>query len=147
MNRIARLLASFAALATLSGSALADPLQGTLYKDPNCDCCESHASYLRENGINVDVQPVSDLAKLSKDAGVPPSLLGCHVIMLDGYVFEGHITSEIIKKCLAEKPKDVIGLTMPGMPTGVPGMGGKKISDYLVYAVKKDGSTAIYAAE
>ena len=69
------------------------------------------------------------------------------MIKLDGYVFEGHITGEIIKQFLAEKPADVVGLSLPGMPSGVPGMEGKKTGSYAVYAIKKDGTTTIYATE
>ena len=66
---------------------------------------------------------------------------------LDGYVFEGHITSEIIKRFLAEKPKDLVGLSLPGMPSGVPGMEGEGTGSHKVYAINKDGTTATYATQ
>jgi hypothetical protein len=142
-----RTMIAVLALSSLSGPVLAETLHGTLYKDPHCDCCEAHADYLRKNGIAVDIEPVSNLAEMSTDAGVPAGFQGCHLIKLDGYVFEGHITSEIIKRFLTEKPSGIVGLTLPGMPTGVPGMDGPKRSTYPVYAVKKDGTTEIYAAQ
>jgi hypothetical protein len=113
----------------------------------SCQCCESHAKYLRENGIDVDVVPVPNYAEISEQAGVPSALQGCHMIKLDGYVFEGHITSEIIKRFLAEKPRDVVGLSLPGMPSGVPGMEGEGTGSHEVYAIKKDGTTATYATQ
>jgi hypothetical protein len=86
-------------------------------------------------------------ASLSSQAGVPSALQGFHMIKLDGYVFEGHITSEIIKRFLAEKPKDVVGLSLPGMPSGVPGMEGEGTGSHKVYAIKKDGTSATYATQ
>ena len=134
-------------LVSASGSVIAEDLHGTLYKNQSCQCCESHAKYLRENGIDVDVVPVPNYAEISEQAGVPPAFQGCHMIKVDGYVFEGHITSEIIKRFLAEKPKDVVGLSLPGMPSGVPGMEGEGKGSHEVYAIKKDGTTATYATQ
>ena len=144
MNRI--VLASLI-LISASGWAIAEDLHGTLYKNQSCQCCELHAKYLRENGIVVDVVPVPNYAEISEQAGVPSALQGCHMIKLDGYVFEGHITSEIIKRFLAEKPKDVVGLSLPGMPTGVPGMEGEGTGTHKVYAINKDGTSATYATQ
>jgi hypothetical protein len=144
MNRI--LLASLV-LISASGSAIAEDFHGTLYKNQSCQCCESHAKYLRENGIDLDVVAVPNFAQISSQAGVPTALTGCHMIKLDGYVFEGHITSEIIKRFLAEKPKDVVGLSLPGMPSGVPGMEGERTGSHEVYAINKDGTSATYATQ
>jgi hypothetical protein len=69
------------------------------------------------------------------------------LIKLNGYVFEGHIMSELIKRVLNEKPKDVVGLSIPGMPSGVPGMEGPKDRPIEVYAIKKDGTTMTYATQ
>ena len=67
---------------------------------------------------------MKNLDEMSTSAGVPLGFQGCHLIKLDGYVFEGHITSDIIKRFLSEHPKDLVGLSIPGMPGGVPGMEG-----------------------
>lgn len=76
----------------------------------------------RDDGFELEVKPAKNLAEMGIAAGVPHGFQGCHLIKLDGYVFEGHITSEIIKKFLTERPLDLVGLSLPGMPTGVPGM-------------------------
>ena len=141
MNRLWMFLVG-ATLASLPASAVAETLQGTLYKAQECDCCEAHAEYLRKNGFDLKIEPVKNLAEMSISAGVPRGFQGCHLIKLNGYVFEGHITSEIIKRVLSERPKDVIGLSIPGMPSGVPGMEGPKDGPIKVYAIKKDGTTA-----
>ena len=136
-----------AALVGLPTTAVAETLHGTLYKAQQCDCCEAHAEYLRKNGFDLKIEPVNNLAEMSISAGVPPGFQGCHLIKLNGYVFEGHITSEIIKRVLSERPKDLVGLSIPGMPSGVPGMEGPKDGPIKVYAIKKDAKTAPYAEQ
>ena len=146
MNRALRIVAVLA-LAFLSNSALAQTLKGTFYKQQQCECCEAHADYLRKSGFELEIMSVKDLAGMSVDAGVPAGFQGCHLIKLNGYVFEGHLTSEIIKRFLAERPQDTIGLSIPGMPSGVPGMEGPKDGPITVYAVKKDGSSSPYGTQ
>ena len=146
MNRLWMFLIG-ATLVSLPASAFAETLQGTLYKAQQCDCCEAHAEYLRKNGFDLKIEPVKNLAEMSISAGVPAGFQGCHLIKLNGYVFEGHITSEIMKRVLSERPKDLVGLSIPGMPSGVPGMEGPKDGPIKVYAIKKDGTTATYAEQ
>ena len=135
------------ALVTLCAPALGESLHGTLYKDQGCPCCEGHAKYLKRNGIDVDIKAVEDIAAISKGAGIPGDYQGCHTLMLEGYAIEGHVTVEIIQKLLSERPADVVGITLPGMPTGVPGMSGPYQGPYEVYAVKKDGTVTVFAAQ
>jgi hypothetical protein len=90
MNRMPRLAALLATL-VLPLPALADPIAATLYKNPQCSCCEGYAAYLRENGFTVDVKPSNDLAQISADAGVPTNMEGCHTMFVDGYVVDGHV--------------------------------------------------------
>jgi hypothetical protein len=146
MNR-RRLLQSTAMLAliTLGAPALAESLHGTLYKDQGCTCCEGHAKYLKRNGIDVDIKPVEDIAAISKGAGIPGDYQGCHTLMLEGYAIEGHVTVDIIHKLLKERPADVVGISLPGMPTGVPGMNGPYEGPYKIYAIKKDGTASVFA--
>jgi hypothetical protein len=140
---------SLALIALPAGFALAETLTGTLYKQQQCECCEAHAEYLRKNGFDLKIEAVNDLADMSLRAGVPPGFQGCHLVRLDGhdYVFEGHITSDIIKRFISESPGDLIGLAIPDMPSGVPGMEGPKDGPIKVYAIKKDGTTATYATQ
>jgi hypothetical protein len=146
MNRLLQ-PSALLALVSLSAPALAAPLHGVLYKDQNCRGCEGHAQYLEENGIDVDIKPVEDIAAISTDAGIPSEYQGCHTLMLDGYAIEGHVTIEIIQKLLKEHPADVVGISLPGMPTGVPGMGGPNVGPYDVFAIKKDGTATVFAKE
>jgi hypothetical protein len=116
----------------------AAPIPVTLYKNPQCTCCESYAQYLEKNGFKVDVKPTNDLAEISRNAGVPGDLEGCHTMFVGGYVVDGHVPVEIIRRLLAERPQ-IAGITLPGMPAGSPGMTGPKTEPWTIYAVTKDG--------
>jgi hypothetical protein len=146
MNRTAR-LAAIVMLLALPLPALADPIQATLYKNPQCGCCEGYADYLRANGFEVEVKPTNDLAEISRRAGVPEEFQGCHSTMVGGYVVDGHVPIDIVRRLLSERPA-IAGITLPGMPMGSPGMSGEKTAPFTVYAVTKDGQApTVYAAE
>ena len=135
---------------TLAGLTFAhadETLKATLYKNPQCGCCEGYADYLRKNGFEVDVRPTNDLAAISSKAGVPADFQGCHTMFIDGYVVDGHVPVNTIRKLLTERP-DIAGLTLPGMPMGSPGMVGQKTEPFTVYAISKNGkSTSVYTSE
>lgn len=137
-----------AALLTLPASplrAVAAPTKAILYKNPQCNCCEGYAAYLRQNGFEVDVKPTNDLAEISQKAGVPEKYQGCHTTLVDGYVVDGHVPLEIVRKLLTERPA-IAGITLPGMPTGSPGMTGEKTQPFVIYAVTMDGKEpTVYA--
>jgi hypothetical protein len=140
-------IASVLALLAFSAPAIAAPIHATLYKDPQCDCCEGYAAYLRQNGFDVDIKPTNDLAEISSKAGVPPELEGCHTMFVEGYVVDGHVPVNVVRRLLAEKPA-IAGITLPGMPAGSPGMGGKKTGTFTIYAVTKNGKApTVYATE
>ena len=138
MNR--RTLRLYGALALLASPlrAIAAPVQAILYKNPRCTCCEGYAVYLRQNGFEVDVKPTNDLAEISQKAGVPEKYQGCHTMFVDGYVIDGHVPVEMVRKLLSERPA-IAGITLPGMPAGSPGMTGQKTQTFVIYAVTKDG--------
>jgi hypothetical protein len=121
--------------------------KATLYKSPQCDCCDDYAEYLRGNGLQVTVIPTPDLATVSRNAGVPERLEACHTMLIEGYVVEGHVPVSIVRRLLAERPA-VKGITMPGMPSGSPGMTGAKEAPFVVLTIPKDGGRpTIYARE
>jgi hypothetical protein len=97
--------------------AVAGKLQATLYKDPQCGCCEGYVAYLRNNGFEVDVIPSTERAQMSLKAGVPEQFQGCHTMFVNGYVVDGHVPIGTVRKLLAEKP-DISGIALPGMPLG-----------------------------
>ena len=126
------------ALFTAQMTRAASPIQATLYKNPQCSCCEGYGQYLEKNGFKVEVKPTNDLAEISRNAGIPEHLEGCHTMFVDGYVVDGHVPVEVIRKLLTEKPA-IAGITLPGMPSGSPGMTGPKTEIWTIYAVTKDG--------
>ncbi|MBN9564286.1 MAG: CopG family transcriptional regulator [Alphaproteobacteria bacterium] len=117
----------------------AAPIPVTLYKNPSCTCCEGYAQYLDQNGFKVDVKPTNDLAEISRKAGIPEDLQGCHTSFIGDYVVDGHVPVRTIRKLLDEKPA-IAGITLPGMPAGTPGMPGEKAGPLTIYAVSRDGT-------
>jgi hypothetical protein len=116
----------------------------TLYKNPQCDCCEGYADYLRHNGFEVKVIPTNDLTIMGEKYGIPDSLQPCHLSLMAGYVVGGHIPMEVINRLLSEKPQ-ITGITLPGMPQGTPGMPGKKPDRLSVYEIVKGSPPKVYA--
>ena len=105
----------------VSAPAVAAPIPVVLYKNPQCTCCEAYAKYLDQNGFAAKVIPTDQLDLVTRMAGVPTSLEGCHTMKLGSYVIEGHVPAPMIKQLLAEH-LPITGLAIPGMPSGVPGM-------------------------
>ena len=101
--------------------ALAGPLI-TVYKTPSCGCCVKWVEYLQNEGFEVKAVNRDDLTSIKQRAGVAPAMSACHTALVDGYVVEGHVPAEAIRKLLRERP-DTRGLAVPGMPANSPGMG------------------------
>jgi len=114
-----------------------------VWKDPNCGCCVDWVSHMEQNGFTVTVHDTGNAAKRA-ELGMPENLGSCHTALIEGYVIEGHIPAEDIRKLLDEKP-DAIGLAVPGMPLGSPGMDGPvyegRKDPYNVLLVSKDAES------
>lgn len=117
-----------------------------LYKNPQCDCCESYAKYLRVHGYQVRVQATHDLPLIKRKHAVPTAFEGCHTTLVGGYVVEGHVPVKSMNKLLARRPS-IAGISLPGMPTGSPGMMGPKREPFKVIAFSKAGRSAVYSVE
>lgn len=117
-------------------------MQFKVYKSEGCGCCSGYIKYLQkiEGFDNVEIVDVADVAPTKEQVGVPASLRSCHTVVVGDYFIEGHVPGEAIDKLMSEKP-DIKGIAIAGMPSGSPGMPGSKQGDFVVYAVKKDGST------
>ena len=125
------------ALAILAGTFqslahAADPVKVTLYRNPNCGCCNVWADYMRSKGFEVVLVNDFDSAALKTKFGVPQRLEGCHTAAVGRYVFEGLLPAEMIRRVLEEK-RPIKGIALPGMPTGAPGMPGRKAGPLDVY--------------
>ncbi|WP_296194661.1 MULTISPECIES: DUF411 domain-containing protein [unclassified Psychrobacter] len=133
-----------------SASSNSDALRNvsaTVYKDANCGCCKEWIGHAEHHGMTATGQDVADLAVFKERYGVPSNMRSCHTaVTTDGYVFEGHVPAKYIAQFLANPPSEAIGLAVPGMPMGSPGMEYQnKFSPYQVMQINKDGSTAVYA--
>jgi hypothetical protein len=93
-----------------------------VWKDPNCGCCQDWVEHMQDNGFAVTVHDTGNSAVRSR-LGLPARLGSCHTALVGGYVLEGHVPAADVRKLLAEKPK-ALGLAVPGMPVGSPGMDG-----------------------
>ncbi|MCK7596820.1 DUF411 domain-containing protein [Microbulbifer sp. CAU 1566] len=117
-----------------------------VYKSPFCLCCKDWITHLQQNAINVGSENGLDTASVKQKWGVPPSMQGCHTgVWRNQYVFEGHVPARLIRKFLSDPPKDSIGLAVPGMPQGSPGMyRGGDFEPYVVYLIMTGGEYRFY---
>lgn len=102
-------------------------------KSPTCGCCTAWVALARKEGYDVETTDTADITSVKMDAGVPDDLWACHTAMIDGYVVEGHVPFAALSKLLEERP-DIIGIAVPGMPGGSPGMGNDPSARYDVIA-------------
>ncbi len=116
-------------------------------KDPNCGCCTGWIEILENEGFTVTVEPSAgtELMRYKVGNGIPEEMTSCHTARIDGYMIEGHVPVADIRRLLNERP-DAVGLAVPGMPYGSPGMGPEDEREaYDVYVIRRDGTTDIYS--
>jgi hypothetical protein len=140
-------LAMAAALAATRPLA-AEPLPRIhVAKDPGCGCCNDWIGHVRDAGFPVSFEEMAPgpLADLKASLGLQPGQVSCHTAQVDSYVIEGHVPAADVKRLLAERP-DAIGLAVPGMPWGSPGMGPESEREpYDVLLIARDGSASVFA--
>lgn len=117
----------------------------TVYKDPNCGCCTKWVDHMKANGFTATVTHSSDMDAIKAKHHVAAALSSCHTTLVGDYVIEGHVPASDVKRLLAEKPKGVVGLTIPGMPASAPGMDLTPFQPYDVLTFDLKGKTAIWA--
>ncbi len=117
----------------------------TVYKSPTCGCCSKWVEHLEQAGYRVDAVDRVDMMAVKDSLGVPSNLASCHTAVVDGYVVEGHVPAEQIARLLDERP-EAVGIAVPGMPAGSPGMEmGDRRDPYDVIAFDEAGDGAVYA--
>jgi hypothetical protein len=121
------------------------PPSVTVYKTPTCGCCSKWIEHMRGQGFAVKSMDVHDITSIKTSYGVPPESASCHTALVSGYVLEGHVPADSVKRLLREKPK-VAGLAVPGMPIGSPGMEmpNGQVERYDVVSFVKGGKTAVF---
>lgn len=135
---------------TIADTTQQPPTQKLLldvYKSPTCGCCNKWISHLHDNEIESTPHHPSDITAIKSQFGIQTNYQSCHTaVSQGGYVFEGHIPAKFIKKFLADTPPDSIGLSVPRMPLGSPGMEvGDQFREYSVLLLHKNGSSSVYA--
>ena len=118
-----------------------------VYKDPSCGCCSKWIDHLRSHGFTAKVIDTDKIDEIKTSRGVPQKARSCHTAIVGGYVVEGHVPAADIQRLLKERPA-VVGIAVPGMPIGSPGMEvpGTKAQAFDVIAFSKDGSTRVFAS-
>ena len=117
----------------------------TVYKSKYCGCCGEWVKHMENNGFKVNVIETEALNEVKIKYNVPAPLASCHTAIIGNFIVEGHTPASSIKRFLKEAPKDSIGLAVPGMPLGSPGMEqGNMKQPYDVLAFDKQGHTVVF---
>lgn len=145
-----RLFAAALALSIGVGFGVSSLAQGarpavTVYKTPTCGCCSKWIEHMKAEGFDVKSTDQADVTPIKTQYGVPVDAQSCHTALVGGYVLEGHVPASAVKKLLKDKPK-VVGLAVPGMPVGSPGMEvpSGQVEPYNVVAFDKAGKQTVY---
>src|ERR1035437_669623 len=140
-----RLLSVVIATVLSSASVWAQTLPTVdIYKSPTCGCCGKWIEHMKKNGFKVEIHEVSDIPAARKSLGMPDKLGSCHTSKIGNYVVEGHVPAADIQRLLKEKPK-ALGLAVPSMPPGAPGMDVPNATPYETLLVQADGTTRVFA--
>ncbi|MBD9527575.1 DUF411 domain-containing protein [Paracoccus sp. PAR01] len=144
--------ATMAAGVVLIAASLPAVAQGTgpqmhVLKDPNCGCCSAWIEIVEAAGFRVttELSAGAALMRFKTEGGIPEEMVSCHTARVGGYLLEGHVPVADIRRLLDERP-DAIGLAVPGMPMGSPGMGPESEREaYDVFVIQRDGSTTVFS--
>jgi len=130
--------------ALMAGHAAAGMPTVEVYKHPDCGCCGLWVEHLKQNGFAVKLSDVSDVGAMRRRLGMPEKFAACHTAKVGGYLVEGHVPAADVKRLLAEKPK-ALGIAVPSMPPGSPGMPSPKPVAYDTLLVQTDSTYSTYA--
>jgi hypothetical protein len=126
-------------------SAPPGPADVVVYKSPTCGCCDGWIDHMRAAGFRVIARDTSDVGAVKRRLGVLPTLGSCHTAIVSGYVVEGHVPADAVERLLEERPK-IVGIAVPGMPAGSPGMeDARPHVSYEVIAFDAAGRTSVFA--
>ena len=139
------LMAGLGVLAALPAAAQGGPLV-EVWRDPNCGCCSGWVAHMREAGFTVRETVLPALGPVRRMLGTPADLLSCHAARVQGIVLEGHVPVDLVERLLRERPR-IVGLAVPGMPVGSPGMEvpGVPADRYRVLTFDRSGKTDVFA--
>ena len=138
MNNLIKL---FILLLSLNAATAFAGTPVTLYKSPDCGCCEKYVEYLEQNGFTVKAINEDNMDAIKKRYGMAKAA-SCHTALIGGYVVEGHVPVHAIRKMLSEKPA-IVGISAPGMPQHSPGMGEERPGTLTIYAIPKKNAKPV----
>lgn len=142
-----------ATASTFAQPVLASPMQGsndadvraiTIYKSPSCGCCQSWAEYLEANGFETKIVNTNNLYEIKQKHNVPREMASCHTALINDLVIEGHVPATDILAYLENPQFNIVGLSVPGMVQGTPGMETGKKEDYQVIAFSANGQQSVF---
>lgn len=139
--------AGLLALSALPARARGIDNQMLVVKDPNCGCCAAWIEIVEAAGfaVTIELSAGTALMRYKSDNGIPEAMASCHTARIGGYMLEGHVPVADIRRLLEDRP-DAIGLAVPGMPYGSPGMGPESEREaYEVLLIRKDGTSEVFA--
>ena len=116
-----------------------------VYKSEFCGCCGGWVEHMQEAGHEVSVVTVTNTMASRESLGIPTKLGSCHSAKAGKYWVEGHVPADLVQRLVTEEPADILGIAVPGMPPGSPGMPAPNPAEYDIIALHTDGSTSIYA--
>jgi len=125
-----------------------DKNKDIVYLSPECGCCHDWILHMESNNFNLEKNMKSNMYDIKTNAGLPIDLASCHTAIISGYFIEGHVPANDVKRLINEKPDNIIGLTVPGMPAGinVPGMEvNNETANFDVLAIDSEGKSSIWA--
>ena len=134
---------------SISGTNFAqsiDTVVLNVYKEPTCGCCNGWIDHMNDNGYKTAFHHPTDIQKLKDEFGLKDEWRSCHTAVHEtGYLFEGHIPEKFIAQFLASPPEGALGLAVPGMPIGGPGMEiGDRFTPYEILLINKDGTHSVF---
>lgn len=130
-----------------SQTGILNNVSATVYKDANCGCCKEWIDHVQTHGLVSTAQHPADLSLIKDRYSVPDEMRSCHTaVTTEGYIFEGHVPAKYVAEFLQNPPEQAIGLAVPGMPVGSPGMEYRdQFSPYQIMQINKDGTNQVYA--
>ena len=131
-----------------SAPQASNPSSYNLYKSETCGCCEEWMEHMSDKGYHALIHHPESLTAVKSSLGIDAEYQSCHTAVFEnGYVVEGHVPARFVKQFMAAPPDGALGLAVPGMPVGSPGMDmGDRFIPYEIYLLKKDGSAELYAS-
>ena len=144
MRRRALMISGASMLPGAATASAQRPVEVEAWRDPNCGCCSEWVARLREAGFTVRDRVVASVGPYRQVLGTPLDLMSCHAGRVAGYALEGHVPPQALRRLLRERPTELRGLAVPGMPMGSPGMEveGHEPETFDVVAFKADGTSS-----